>query len=236
MSMSEEPGKEEHVSSSSNLRVAAVAAPVRAQVLQNLREAILNRTFQPGQRLVERELCELTGVSRTTIREALRQLESEGLVRLLANQGPVVAKMSTEEAHDLYDVRGVLEALAASRFAASASDEEVAKLVATTDAIEQTISDGDLAELVARKDDFYSVLLDGARNAVVRSVLKSLWGRIAYLRATSLRRPKRSQETLTEVRAITDAIVRRDADAAWTLSRDHVRRAAAAALEILEEE
>ncbi|MGH3095339.1 MAG: GntR family transcriptional regulator [Streptosporangiales bacterium] len=224
------------MSSSSNLRVAAVAAPVRAQVLQNLREAILNRTFQPGQRLVERELCELTGVSRTTIREALRQLESEGLVRLLANQGPVVAKMSTEEAHDLYDVRGVLEALAASRFAATASDEEVQKLVATTDAIERTLSDGDLAELIARKDDFYSVLLDGARNAVVRSVLTSLWGRIAYLRATSLRRPKRSQETLKEVRAITDAIVRRDADAAWTLSRDHVKRAAAAALETLEEE
>ena len=220
---------------SSNLRVSAVAAPVRAQVLQNLREAILNRTFLPGQRLVERELCELTGVSRTTVREALRQLESEGLVRLVANQGPVVAMMSADEAHDLYDVRGVLEALAASRFAATASDDEIARLVAATDRIEKTIRDGDLVELVARKDDFYSVLLDGARNSVVRSVLDSLRVRIAYLRATSLRRSQRSWETLTEVRGIVDAIQRRDADAAWTLSRDHVRRAAEAAFEILEE-
>lgn len=224
------------MSSSSNLRVAAVAAPVRAQVLQNLRAAILDRTFQPGQRLVERELCELTGVSRTTIREALRQLESEGLVRLVANQGPVVAKMSVEEAHDLYDVRGVLEALAASRFASSASDEEIAKLVATMDNIERTVREGDLAELVARKDDFYSVLLDGARNAVVRSIHESLRTRIAYLRATSLSRPQRSQETLHEVRKITDAIVRRDSEAAWTLCREHVKKAADAAFEILEED
>ncbi len=222
--------------SSNNLRVAVVAAPVRAQVLQNLREAILNRSFRPGQRLVERELVQLTGVSRTTVREALRQLESEGLVRLVANQGPVVATMSAEEARDLYDVRGVLEALAASRFAASASEEEIAKLVAATDRIEQVVAHGDLTEIVARKDDFYSVLLDGARNSVVRSVLDSLRSRIAYLRATSLRRPQRSAETLTEVRAIVDAIQQRDENEAWARSREHVRRAAEAAFKVLEED
>ncbi|MGH3438924.1 MAG: GntR family transcriptional regulator [Sciscionella sp.] len=216
--------------------MAVVAAPVRAQVLQNLREAILNRSFRPGQRLVERELVQLTGVSRTTVREALRQLESEGLVRLVANQGPVVATMSAEEARDLYDVRGVLEALAASRFAASASEEEIAKLVAATDRIEQVVAHGDLTEIVARKDDFYSVLLDGARNSVVRSVLDSLRSRIAYLRATSLRRPQRSAETLTEVRAIVDAIQQRDENEAWARSREHVRRAAEAAFKVLEED
>lgn len=224
------------MSASGELRVAAVAAPLRAQVVRNLREAILNRTFQPGQRLVERELCELTGVSRTTVREALRQLESEGLVRLVANQGPIVAKMSLEEARDLYDVRGVLEALAASRFAATATDDQISRLVDVTARFEETARGGDLSDIVARKDELYAVLLEGANNPVVRQVLESLWGRIAYLRATSLRRPQRMQEVAGEVRKVVDAIVRRDADEAWSLSRWHVDRAAEAALEVLESE
>ena len=219
--------------SSTDLRVSAVAAPLRAQVVRKLREAILNRTFGPGQRLVERELCELTGVSRTTVREALRQLESEGLVRLVPNQGPVVASISLDEARDLYDVRGVLEALAASRFASAASDDQIRRLLEATDRYEQTARAGDLTEIVARKDDLYAVLLDGANNSVVRQVLDSLRGRIAYLRATSLRRPNRAEEATSEVRKIVDAIARRDAESAWELSRWHVDRAAAAALEVL---
>lgn len=224
------------MSASGELRVAAVAAPLRAQVVRNLREAILNRTFQPGQRLVERELCELTGVSRTTVREALRQLESEGLVRLVANQGPIVAKMSLEEARDLYDVRGVLEALAASRFATTATDDQIRRLDEVTGRFEETVRGGDLSDIVKRKDELYAVLLEGANNPVVRQVLESLWGRIAYLRATSLRRPQRTQEVAGEVRKVVDAIIRRDADGAWALSRWHVDRAAEAALEVLESE
>jgi GntR family transcriptional regulator, trigonelline degradation regulator len=216
-----------------DLRVSAVAAPLRAQVVLKLREAILNRTFPPGHRLVERELCEMTGVSRTTVREALRQLESEGLVRLVPNQGPIVASISPDEARDLYDVRGVLEALAASRFAVSASDDQIRRLLEATDRYERMARVGDLSEIVARKDDLYAVLLDGANNSVVRQVLDSLRGRIAYLRATSLRRPNRAEEAAQEVRTIVDAIARRDAEAAWELSRWHVARAASAALEVL---
>lgn len=221
---------------SGDLRVAAVAAPLRTQVVRNLREAILERRFAPGQRLVERELCELTGVSRTTVREALRQLETEGLVVLVPNQGPVVATMTLDEARDIYDVRGVLEALAASRFAESATDEQVRELVARTDAFEAAMRSGDAAETMARKDAFYEVLLDGARNTVLRQQLASLWGRIAYLRSTSLRRPGRGDEVIDEVRAVLDAVVAREPEQAWEMSRLHVEHAAKAALEVLEAE
>lgn len=216
-----------------SMRVSAVAAPVRAQVLHNLREAILDGTFKPGQRLIERELCELTGVSRTSVREALRQLESEGLVMLVPNRGPVVAEMTMEEAADLYEVRGVLEALAAKRFANNASDEEVAELVASADKFERIVGEGDLTDIVKCKDEFYVIMLRGAQNAVVRSVLGSLHARIMFLRATSLRRPDRSAETVAEIRKIVDAIVARDPDAAWQLSRQHIERAAQSAMEIL---
>lgn len=218
------------------LRVSAVAAPVRAQVLHNLREAIFTRTFAPGQRLIERELCELTGVSRTSVREALRQLESEGLVVLIPNQGPVVAMMTAEQAADLYDVRAVLEALAARRFASTATDAEIAELSAVVDRVQRLVAAGDMLEVVAAKDGFYGVLLRGPKNEIVRSVLGSLHARIAYLRATSLRRQERAVEMVDELRAIVEAIAARDPDLAAELCKQHVEAAAAAAMAILDDE
>jgi DNA-binding GntR family transcriptional regulator len=218
------------------LRVSTVAAPVRTQVARNIREAILNRTFAPGQRLIERELCEMTGVSRTSVREALRQLESEGLVVLIPNQGPVVGEITPKEAADLYRVRASLEALAARLFTENATDAEVAKLSHTVDSIEQAVEKGKLSTMVERKDDFYAVLLQGSRNSIVGSILESLHGRIAFLRATSLRRAHRSNETVAELRELLDAITRRDPDAAAQLCQQHVERAADAGLQILQTE
>ncbi|MBO0891831.1 MAG: metal ABC transporter permease [Acidothermales bacterium] len=174
----ERPTGEKADVTSGDLRVAAIAAPLRTQVVRNLREAILDRRFTPGQRLVERELCELTGVSRTTVREALRQLETEGLVVLVPNQGPVVATMSLDEARDVYDVRGVLEALAASRFAASATDEQVRDLAARTDAFEEAMRSGVLAflgkELLLRAFDADAARAMGYRTGLLDLVLNVL--------------------------------------------------------------
>ena len=154
------------------------------------------------------------GVSRTSIREALRQLETEGLVVLIPNRGPVVApEMSLDEAADLYDVRAVVEVLVCRRFATRASDEEMAALVAAADALADAAEEGDIATMMKRKDAMYGVLLGGARNTVARSVLASLHQRIAYLRTTSLSRPGRAGEAAHEVRALVEAIAARDAPA-----------------------
>jgi DNA-binding GntR family transcriptional regulator len=79
------------VPSATDMRVVRNTVTLRQQVLEVLRSAILNFQFKPGDRLIERELCEMTGVSRTSVREALRHLESEGLVQNLPNKGPMVA-------------------------------------------------------------------------------------------------------------------------------------------------
>jgi len=90
------------------LRVSEVPT-VRAIVEQKIRDAIMIGTFKPGQRLVERELCELIGVSRPSIREALRRLEADGLINNVPNRGPAVNSISAEEARQLYAARALLE-------------------------------------------------------------------------------------------------------------------------------
>src|SRR3954471_13994278 len=110
------------------MRVGRVAAPLREQVLDVLRQAILDFRLKPGQRLIERELIEQVGVSRTTIREVLRELAAEGLVTTIPQKGAIVVVPTAEEAAELYEVRGALDALAARRFAAHAGAGEVAAL------------------------------------------------------------------------------------------------------------
>src|ERR1700688_2035408 len=108
--------------------VERVAAPLRDQVLDGLRQAIVEQRLPPGQRLIERELIEQIGVSRTTIREVLRELDAEGLVTTIPQKGAIVVVPTPEEAADLYDVRGSLEALAARRFVERASGEQLVAL------------------------------------------------------------------------------------------------------------
>src|SRR3954471_5166376 len=111
-----------------SMRVAPVAAPVRSQVVETLRTAITSGRFAPGQRLVEKDLCDLLGVSRPSVREALRELESEGLINTIPNRGPLVSMLSARDAASIYEVRGVLEALAAKLFAQHASAAQIEAL------------------------------------------------------------------------------------------------------------
>ena len=125
-----------------DLRVGRVAAPLREQVLDVLRQAILDFRLKPGQRLIERELIEQIGVSRTTIREVLRELAAEGLVTTIPQKGAIVVVPTAEEAAEVYEVRAALEALAARRFVARASDKEVEALRAAFAEVEAVTHDG----------------------------------------------------------------------------------------------
>src|SRR5919107_5796095 len=102
--------------------VTRSAAPLRAQAASVLREAILSLQLREGERLVERELIDRLGVSRTTVREALRELESEGLVEVIPQRGAVVRTLSPTDASDLYDARVAIEALIVRRFVERADE------------------------------------------------------------------------------------------------------------------
>lgn len=214
--------------------VGRVAAPLREQVTSALRQAILSLELKPGQRLVERELIEQLGVSRTTIREALRVLTSEGLVTVVPQRGAMVSALSLNEAEDLYKVRAALESLVVEHFVERASDLEVDKLRRTVeDFAGVCATTTDIRELLAAKDRFYAVLVAGARSTALRQLLESIQARVQLLRATSMSEGGRPLESVQELRAVVEAIATRDAKRAAELCAEHVRRASVTALSYL---
>jgi GntR family transcriptional regulator, trigonelline degradation regulator len=211
-----------------SLRVERAPAPIRSRVLDNLRQAILDRKLAPGQRLIERELVELTGVSRTSIREALRELAAEGLVTTIPNKGTIVAQVSVEEARQLYQVRAVLEGLAGRLFVENATDAQRRALATSFRAVERAASK-DSSVWLAAKDKFYDVLFEGGGNEALRAISSQLHARINLLRSLSLTRPGRAAEAVAELADIVAAVAANDAEAAAKACSRHVDNAGEAA-------
>jgi DNA-binding GntR family transcriptional regulator len=218
-----------------SLRVERAPAPIRSRVLDNLRQAILEHKLAPGQRLIERELVELTGVSRTSIREALRELAAEGLVTTIPNKGTVVAEVSVEEARQLYQVRSALEGLAGRLFVENATPAQRRALTSALRAVERAAAK-DSAAMLAAKDKFYDVLFEGGGNQALRSMAGTLHARVSLLRSLSLSRPGRAAESLAELGEIVAAVAANDADAAAKACSHHAESAGMAGFSALIEE
>jgi DNA-binding GntR family transcriptional regulator len=219
-----------------DMRVVRNTVTLRQQVLEVLRSAILNFQFKPGDRLIERELCEMTGVSRTSVREALRHLESEGLVQNLPNKGPMVATVTADEAREIFEVRRVLEGLAARLFAARAGAAELAALDAAMSALERAFAAADVHEILKATTAYYEVVLGGSGNAVIRRLIGLLQARVTFLRATSMSQPNRAPESLAEMQRLTVALKSGRPDQAEAASTAHVDRATAAVLAALQKQ
>lgn len=206
--------------------------PVRLQVAAKIREAITQLRFRPGQVLIERELCEATNASRASVREALRQLESEGLVHSVPGKGTSVAGVSQTEARDLYELRGVLESTAGRLFAQRADQEQREQLVALAAQLSRVVDS--TTDFMAAKDAFYEVLFTGAQNAELHRMLKSLHLRITMLRATSLSAPGRLPRSAQELEEIARSAADGDAEATADLCLRHIEVACEAAFSMFE--
>lgn len=211
-------------------RPTPIAAPLRRQVAELLRDCIVSQEFSPGQRLLERELCLRFGVSRTVVREALRQCEAEGLIELVPNHGPVVYSASLPEAARLYEARDVLESSLARWCAERGAPAVKARLRRHLTQLERAEGRDDLSELLRVKDELYGAISDGADNPVLAAMLATLQIRVQALRRLSLQTAGRRQASLAELRALVAAIERGDGDGAAQLASNHVRNAATAAL------
>lgn len=216
-----------------SMRAIPKPAPLRQQVVDNLRAAIVDGRFKPGDRLVERDLCAATGVSRTLVREALRQLEAEQLVEVLANKGPIVATIGLDEARSIYQVRGVLEALASRLAAENGTPAQKRLLRQRFQKFAAACRSGNAAEAGRTKNDLYLALFDCTGNRVLESQLQLIFARTSLLRATTLASPGRLKKSLAEIEVLIKAVEDGNGDKAWAASLAHVAHAGAALTAIL---
>lgn len=213
-----------------DFRVDRPAATLRHNVTEAIRNAIAVGRYKFGDRMPERDLCEMTGVSRTLVREALRQLESEGLVVVVPHKGPEVATITKDQAAGIYQVREVLEGLAAQLFAENALERDHAALQAAFAEVRRAYTDGDVLVRLAAKNKFYDQLVVGSKNEALGSALHMLNARAMLLRGRSLSMPSRSAGSLAELADIVEALGARDGAKAKALAVQHVRNAAQAVM------
>ena len=224
---------ERRIELKSALRIEDVPT-VRAIVAQKLRGAIMSGNLKPGQRLVERELCEMMGVSRPSIREALRLLEADGLVNTVPHRGPMVSTISLDEARQLYAARAVLEGFAGRECARLHDPAVVRRIGDALTRLKAALAKPDMIAVLEAKTDFYAALIGGCQNAFIERMLKPLHDRITLLRITSMSQPKRVNKSLREVTAIWRAVQSGDEDLAERCCVDHVKAAAVAALDMIQ--
>jgi DNA-binding GntR family transcriptional regulator len=164
----------------------------------------------------------------------LRQLDAEGFIQTVPNRGPIVAELDFGSVRSLYEVRAVLEAQAAKLFSERASNEEISALVVATKEVERSYNKGSADDKLAAKNRFYDILIAGSRNELLSSMFRTINDRINILRRMSMSSEVRLPQSLIEIKAIVDAIVKRNGSKAFELSILHVEAAARAALGALE--
>lgn len=217
-------------------RIEKVPQTLRDIVQERMRTAIIEGHFAPGERLVERPLCEQLGVSRTVIRETIRFLEAEGLVDIIPNRGPIVATLSWHQAKQIYDIRRQLEGSAVAACAANAKAGFAEKLTAALHGIEKTKDDETWSDLLKATTHFYQVIFEEADHAVAWEIVQRLNGRISRLRALTLAAKDRSRPGFSHMKEIHAATLSHDPDAARRAVEAHIDDAAATAQRFLNTE
>lgn len=212
------------------MRIERVSKTLRELALEKMRSAILDFRFKPGDRLVERNVAQMLGVSRTVVREVIRNLESEGLVQIVPHQGPIVAKASPEEVEQIYELRMLLEGAAAGSAAINAKPGDVDALRRALADVEEGYQTGEPTRVLAATSKFYEILFMCGGKSVALSMLKAINSRINHLRAVTISTEGRSRNGPAEMVDIVDAIARGDADGARAATTRHVTSAATLAL------
>lgn len=207
---------------------------LRDMVQARMREAIVSGYFAPGERLVERPLCEQLGVSRTVIRETIRYLEAEGLVDIIPNKGPIVATLSWEQAAQIYAIREQLEGSAAAACAATSIPAFKAKLTQALQQVATTMNDTEWAGVLEATTSFYALIFQKAGHEIAWDIVQRLNGRISRLRALTIAARDHDQSGMAHMKAIHDAILDGDPQRARKAVEDHIDEAARTAKQLLE--
>ena len=199
--------------------------PLRELVCENIRQAIIDGTFSPGERLMEIQLADEMGVSRTPVREAIRKLELEGFVVMIPRRGTYVADISIKDITEIYEIRTCLDTLAAGLAAERITDEELEALNRLLVEIGQHIADNNMEKIVEADTAFHDILYQASRNERLRSIINNLREQLTGIRGRSMSYPGRLIETMEEHRTLVDSIAARDSERAQEAARVHIENA-----------
>lgn len=210
-------------------------SPIREEVFAMLRQAILSGKLQPGDRLVERELAEQLGVSRTPVREALRKLELEHLVTHIPRKGVVVSEISKKDVVEIFDIRASLEGLASSLVAEKAIVEDVQKLYDMVQDMEEAATAQDVDKLNELHDEFHKELFAIAESPRLVQMINTMSDYINRFTKAGYSIPGRSSAAMQEHKDLLSAIEAKDADSARTIAEEHIMKSKAVVLKQYEE-
>jgi DNA-binding GntR family transcriptional regulator len=205
-------------------------APLRNKIIAALRNAIEIGILEPGTRLIEKDLCERLDVSRTSLREALRELQAEGVFGQTSSRGLTVNAISHEDAENVYRIRAVLEALIIEQFIEKATDSEIRELLGEGEALKMAYQRGVVEDILRAKRSFYDRICSVADNVIAFDILNRLVLRTSSLRRRSLVRKERQQQSIKEIDRLMKAIRKRNIEAARQAAIEHVEHSARSAL------
>ena len=207
--------------------------PLRDVVFNTLREAILRGDLQPGERLMELQLADKLGVSRTPIREAIRMLEQEGLAVTVPRKGAEVAKMTLKGMEDVLEIRGALDELAVELACERITEEQLNDLEKRKQDFEVSLKSGNLKHIAEADVHFHDVIYDATCNPKLINLLNNLREQIYRYRVEYIKKAENHPILIEEHEAIYKALSKRDKQAAKASIYRHVENQATAVKQVI---
>lgn len=192
---------------------------LREKILETIRDAILKGSLKPGERVSEPDLAERFGISRTPIREAFRQLESEGYLQVVPRKGAVVASLSERDIEEFYAIKIILEGFAARMAADKLTAKEIERLESINERLYKLADEGDVKTFFRVHNEFHEVFIKAAGNDKLSEMINQLVMKFKRLRLASLSHPGRMKISIEDHRDMIQAFKEHDGSRADSLVR-----------------
>ncbi len=196
--------------------------PLREIVFETIREAILDGRLKPGERVMEIQLAEKLGVSRTPVREAIRKLELEGLLIMEPRKGAYVADISLKDIEDVLEVRSPLEGLAASLAAIRAKEDEIKLLKEKAKEFKKCMENNDVQGMINKDTEFHEIILHAAKNKKLTSIIEGLREQLQRFRVTYFTEYNIASHLVNEHQNVLHAIESREPEKASKYAQEHI--------------
>ncbi len=196
--------------------------PLRDVIFNTLREAIIAGELKPGERLMEVQLAERMGVSRTPVREAIRKLELEGWVNMIARKGAQVTGLSVKDIMDVLEVRASMDALATALSAARIKDDELKELKNIYAQFSNYMEKENLSGLIKKDVEFHEIIYRSSRNDKLIQIVSNLREQVQRFRVIYLKDYSSPKDIVKEHLEIIEAISTRDEERASKVAKKHI--------------